>query len=258
MTRLRIIVNLLAVAVIVFAAITIRARSRAQHRGESAADPLAILDRRVAEVDFAGTNLAEAADALAKAAGVRIAVDPAAAEIAGRVDASEIAPGGITLEENLQELITPINGLSYVVERKGIRITTSSRAPAVVRIYDVRDLQQKIIPTIPTDPVPLSQAAWAKSTAGLFVGAGPPPVPRKPTPAEIEEDAVDQIAANIRETVHRGDWTENGGTSASINYFGGYLAITQSPAAHRKITALLEAIRRADAMRWNEASGRRW
>src|SRR5579862_9277738 len=104
MARVRIIVNSLAIAVIVFAGITLWSRSHAQHGGDIAADPLAILDRRVAKIDFAGTSLPEAAEALGKASGVRITIDPAA-EIAARVDATGLKLDGITLEDDLRLLL---------------------------------------------------------------------------------------------------------------------------------------------------------
>ncbi|HEX4792328.1 MAG TPA: hypothetical protein VH370_00965 [Humisphaera sp.] len=254
MRRARIIVNLLAIAVIIYSAITLRTRSRAQHRAPSPADPLAILDRRVAAVDFAGTSLTEAAEALGKAADVRIAVDPAAAELAGRVDASEISLGGITLEENLRRMISRFDGLSYIVERDRIRITTSSRAPAVARIYDVRDVSGKLsldeqqhmksLPPPSTMPIP---------AMGIFGGAA---VPQSAlvyrTPAQTIIEAMDQIHFLITDSVARDEWQENGGATGWIAEAGGFLIIVQTPAAHRQIAQLLAAIRRADKIQWQE------
>ena len=234
MTRLRIIVNLFTIAAIIFAAITLRARSRVQHLAASPADPLAILDRRVPMVDFAGASLPEAAETLSKAAGVRIAVDPDAAEIAGRVDASEITLGGITLEENLRQLISRFGGLSYVVEPGGIRITTSSRAPLSVRIYDVRDVQQKIAATIPRQ-------------RPAYVGFGSRWMTvTKVTPQLIDQLAMDRITGLIRYSVTRENWVEDGGSPGSMHdEVNGFLVVTQTPASHRRIIQLLSAIRRA-------------
>jgi hypothetical protein len=118
-----------------------------------------------------------------------------------------------------------------------------------VRIYDVRDLYQKM--------VEFSCGTVNRRTLG---------------PQQIDGNTIDYsaapIAAQSRQFIEAGEivwltiiisdtitpelWVENGGNVASIKGSGGVSIIAHNAEGHRQIESLLATLRRSDAMKWEQ------
>jgi hypothetical protein len=130
--------------------------------------------------------------------------------------------------------------LQYRCEGTIVRISTaeSLARDSVFRTYDVADLVLRGgMPRLekpPTFGLPFPKAAEP------FV---PPPPRRELLPATGRETA-EQLIRLIEEVVDPSSWRSAGWGPGTIGYFGGVLAVVQSPEAHEKIASLLEQLRR--------------
>jgi hypothetical protein len=106
-------------------------------------------------------------------------------------------------------------------------------AAAGVRVYDIRDLVDAFIAF--RRPPPTTKPVYGESAFNGIVSV--------PNEATTAVEAVQKLADLIRENVAKDTWKENGGSLGSLHEFAGRLVITQIPAAHHRIAALLRTLR---------------
>ena len=132
----------------------------------------------------------------------------------------------------------------------------SGSAPSqkpTLRIYDVREFWPKIVQEIQLRDNPdklsrhIPQTNFGMGQQEVFTGFAPP----GPTPT-LQERATNRINTLLRFYASPDDWVDNGGSVATLHGGSGLIAVWHTPEGHRQIEGLLEAIRRADQIRWDE------
>ena len=69
--------------------------------------------------------------------------------------------------------------------------------------------------------------------------------PAAATPADPEQETIEQIVRVIQDTVQPDNWADSGGKEA-LSGHGGYIMASGSAAVHRQIAAVLLQLRQAD------------
>jgi len=111
----------------------------------------------------------------------------------------------------------------------------STQRPTIIRIYDVSDL---------------TGHGWKNRSVYYPGGASNCfPDPRKPPPPPVATgkeplDACD-LASLIQTTVDCDNWREAGGEVATLETYGPFLIIRQTPRVHQEIEGLLSSLRAA-------------
>ena len=271
MSRFRVITQLIALGLI---ALALAELSRERHRKAARIPPKtpAFLARPVGLVRFQGKKFADAVNALSRASGVRIDVDPAGEKIASQTDLGPMDPAsnttlalatpgaftftGRNLDDDLRALTDrsfwgvrfmiqpiPVAGLTYFVEGDHIRITTLAAAPkppTTVRIYDVRDIVRSVRSQ--------SQILVEPPFVGWKMPATQPWTGHAPSEAE----AMGMIRRWIAEWSQEEEQFQMGSGIADCQGDNGFLYVLDTAEGHRKIAQLFEALRRADQFRWGD------
>jgi hypothetical protein len=135
--------------------------------------------------------------------------------------------------------------LAWTWQGDSIIITTAEQAarePAVIRVYDVRDLHM---------------AGGSYDTGPVFDECfGPPPHPKVGLfggRGVSDEDArYDDVIKLITTTVAPESWRDAGGTLGSASVVDGRLIITQTAEHHRQVAHLLDSLRTHWGDQWPE------
>jgi hypothetical protein len=226
---------------------TVPASPPSTRPAREAAERDAGLHRVLAEIDFRGTPLDQAVDALRDKTHANINVEWRALEAAGidKQTPVHVRLSSLPLDHVLQILLTDVGGgtvkLGYHIDRGVILVSTDEvlSRTAVARIYDVRDL-------IEMDH--RQRAKWGRllppDSAGAAAVAPSPGGSTGAEPADSYADSVDSLTALITNMVAPDSWRDAGGTIGSIREFGGRLVIITTPEIHDEIIDLLETIRK--------------
>jgi len=193
------------------------------------------LDPVIESVDFRGSTLEKAIDALRERSKVNIVVRWHALEAAGidRAAPVELRVTNMTLLR-LLELLGDVSAdhvpLGARIERGVVIVSTRDDLADVtaVRLYDVRELVE---------------SDMAVRTR-IEIGATTTMPAAEPTTQEAYEGSLEQLKHVIYETIDADSWREAGGTIGSIHDFNGQLIIAQTPMAHERIKKLLDELRR--------------
>ena len=177
------------------------------------------LNRILPSVRFDSLGLSNAVDFLHAVRGVNITVNWKALEAVGvdRTSPATMNIHDITLDKALTMILDQVSAkhhtkLGYVIDDSAIYITTQTELDnsADVRIYDVSDL--------------------------LTSNDGKP-----------RQQRSDELVKTIKDFIDHDTWKDNGGAVGTINEADGKLTVTQKPAGHRHIAALLQTMRNARA-----------
>lgn len=121
--------------------------------------------------------------------------------------------------------------------------------PPVVRVYDVADLVEPHL----EEPMFGSARAQAFAT-GTFVDPDPMPITRSGPPLTAADlmtpahhDRLDELVKRIEEVVDSDSWKDNGGRVGQIAGMDNRLIITQTPANHKLVKALLDQLSEEDS-----------
>ena len=256
--RFRRAVNLLAIALLAISVARLLTRHLNATRAPAVheIDPLAV---RVPAMSFSHEGLVELTAELSAKSGVRITIDPAVGDPEASIGL-DAAPS--SLIEDLDMILSATTGTPVAsVQKTGIRIMPAAAQPRTLRIYDVRDLRQKVADELWQEE---ELGKVSVQTQGLFVprtgiingNYGPPPQSPGPTRqhnppswSATLADATDVLVHAIRERVTPNDWIEEGGAMASLRGADGRLVVYHTAAGHQAVEELLAAIRTANKIR---------
>jgi hypothetical protein len=224
---------------------------------------------RVPEVDFRDTPLDQAIAKLQAVTGQNIVVHWRVLEGAGitRATPVNLAVARVPLGSAIKLLGDAVAGgdaslgLAAREDRGVVVVSTTEELDnlGVVRLYDVRDLLEADMARRAAAPPPPPHAATThpatthpatthpaaqSTTAATSENATQTMRPDQVTPFM---ESIDRLTHVIYETVDPQSWRVAGGTVGAIHEFNGRLVVTQTPAAHERIAALLDGLRRNGA-----------
>jgi hypothetical protein len=124
-------------------------------------------------------------------------------------------------------------------------------AAPTLRVYDLRDLWPRLVAQmqVPEDAKSKVPARYHNRGHADTFGPAPVPPPPPPTPQEL---AIRRIEWLFKAHASPEDWRDNGGDIAIDYGAGGFMFVWHTPEGHRQIQELLNAIRRADKIKWAE------
>ncbi|HEY2587909.1 MAG TPA: hypothetical protein VGI81_19350 [Tepidisphaeraceae bacterium] len=213
--------------------------SKEQPDGPAAepANPHADLEQRIPELNLDSTTLEDAIDLVRKATKANLVVNWNALAASGisRDTQIKLRFRNATLDRVLATILNVAGGdypTMHAVRDGIIAIATQDvLRDTNVRVYDVRDLVE---PARGIRPSPgATQPEPQQSTVQLH-GSGDP---------MSREEAIHSLTRLVEDDIDTDTWRDNGGSIGSVREFAGRLVITQSPATHRKIAALLRTLR---------------
>jgi hypothetical protein len=201
----------------------------------------AYLDRVVSKVQ-GKMSLEEFVKLLRDASGVNVVAEWKVIEAAGveRTTTVELDLKDVTIDRLLLLGLEEAGGgsvcLGYWASDNIITITTAealgtdgSTHPAVVRVYNVRD--------IIVDAARFGRSIDQLRGEARAASNGSSLVPHS------EEEMARELRQIILDGVEPNSWTENGGKYATIHYVGGLFVICQHPSNHDQILAILRLMR---------------
>jgi len=207
------------------------------------------LATQVKDVQFEKTPLADALAALQKQGDVNVFVNYKALEAAGiarDVPVTGVSVRNVTLGEALTLVLesasVPTAELAYAVRGNVIYVSTGeelSTADVSTRIYDIADLvlteraRHRALNPPPPPQVPATQPA------GGFISGSNLPDAHDPTAAEVAEG----ICALLMQSISPDTWRDNGGMVGAVRELNGRLIVSQTADNHRRIEAVLAALR---------------
>lgn len=209
-----------------------------------------LLAMPVAELRLQGRTFREAVQQLSRAGGVPIRLDEKPLKAAG-IDGKEtlrLTLFDLPLERMLNLLLSDVPNttqLAWMWQGDAILITTADQAarePAVIRVYDVRDLD---LPATTYDSGPVFDGCFGspqQPQIGLFSG-------REISKADARYDDVIKL---ITTTVAPETWRDAGGTLGSASVADGRLIITQTGENQRQVAHLLDHLRTHGGDEWPE------
>jgi len=109
-----------------------------------------------------------------------------------------------------------------------------------IRIYDVRDIFQKMVDEVPASDDPISR---------LSSGWGPPPSPLPTRQQAIEMEQSERLLNVIQSTISASSWSEFGGTGI-VKCSGGWIVAQQTADVHHQLEWLLAGMREAEVSKW--------
>jgi hypothetical protein len=205
---------------------------------EPVPNPHANLEQKIPELNLDSTTLGAAIETLRQATHANIAVywNQLAAMGLLRDTPIKLHLWAVTLDQALGAILTVAGGEHPGMRavRDGIIVVGTPdqirNGSLSTRIYEIRDLIEKyrtegglLRPTAATSQRAVND--WGQAPPGTF------------------QDTLDSIAKLIEDTVDTDSWKDNGGSIGALRELAGRLVITQTPAAHRKIVALLRTLR---------------
>lgn len=194
----------------------------------------------IPDLNLEGSTLEEGFDELRRATGANLVVYWDAFEAMGvaRDLPIDLRLRNVTLGTALEAILARSLGVGqgeYVVKDGVIVVATPnklSRERLQTRVYDLGGVMRMVEafnrePFRPEPPVTLlgGGEAWGN--------------PKDP---KTSEEAIESICALIEDFVDTDSWKDNGGSVGSIHELAGRLIVTQSPAAHREIAALVRTL----------------
>lgn len=190
------------------------------------------LERKVS-FEFAETPLTEAVAFLQTLTEVNMIIQPDAAEGKGSTPIT-LKVTNMTLRLAL-DWILKLADLDYALKDHAIFIADKEAliGEVVLRIYDVRDLTEKV-PDFPGPELMLE-------VGGVDSGGGAPGLILLDADVADEGVTPESLAEMISQRVRPGEWDASLGTS--IEERGGKLVVMQRPEVHRLIDRLLESFR---------------
>lgn len=220
-----------------------REGSQSSAPDDASSQSRANLERRIPELNFQNETLESAINQLREMTHSNILVywqDLAASGIE-RGTPVRIHLWNTTLGGALDVLIAYVadgQPVHHDVRDNIIRIGTSDRlaqdADTSLRVYDVRDVVDDMMTYHDRHTRPRTQPATpTQMSAGSNVFAD----------VLTARDATEQITNLIEDEVFPDSWKSNGGSEGTIYSIAGRLVIRQTPKAHKKIVALLRALR---------------
>ena len=130
----------------------------------------------------------------------------------------------------------------YAVRDGIIVISTSDEVHRddLLRVYDVRDIIDQITPKRQPPPEPPGSSVAGERLRDLGASAD--------RCCGRWEEPVEVLTRFLFEVVSPDSWRETGGAIGSMQEFSGRLIVTHTPENHRRIEALLTALRRLPAL----------
>ena len=221
---------------------------------------LATLQDRRIPVSFANNRLTDVLDFIAQVSNLNMDIDWASLEMIGIDPETPVSLKltSVTLETVLNRVLEKVSDpdirAGWAVTDGILTIASDEvlRRNTVLEIYDIRDLLIDIpdytdAPTFDLNSVLQgSQGGGGGQSPFQQTGQGGQGVDRRDR-GEMIEEIIDIITSNIDPE----NWDVSGGDTGSIREFNGNLIITNTPANHRSIIALLSKLREVRALQIN-------